>query len=30
MTWNFHRYYNDSTDGLISKLRLAEPRVATL
>ncbi|WP_323158509.1 CBASS cGAMP synthase [Pseudomonas viridiflava] len=30
MTWNFHRYYNDSTDGLIGKLRLAEPRVAKL
>jgi len=30
MTWNFHRYYSDSTDGLISKLRLAEPRVAQL
>lgn len=30
MTWNFHRYYNDSTDGLISKLRLPESRVATL
>lgn len=30
MSWNFHRYYNDSTDGLIGKLRLAEPRVAKL
>jgi hypothetical protein len=30
MSWNFHRYYNDSTDGLISKLRLAEPCVVKL
>lgn len=30
MTWNFHRYYSDSADGLISKLRLAEPRVVKL
>lgn len=30
MTWNFHRYYNDSTDGLIGKLRLAENRVVKL
>lgn len=30
MSWNFHQYYNDSTDGLIGKLRLAEPRVAKL
>lgn len=30
MTWNFHRYYSDSTDGLIGKLRLAEPRVVKL
>ncbi len=27
MTWNFHRYYTDSTDGLISKLKLANDRV---
>lgn len=30
MTWNFHRYYNDSTDGLIGKLKLAKPRVVEL
>lgn len=30
MTWNFHRYYSDSSDGLIGKLRLAEPRVVKL
>lgn len=30
MTWNFHRYYNDSTDGLISKLKLASEQVAML
>jgi len=30
MTWNFHRYYNDSTDGLISKLKLEESRVVKL
>lgn len=30
MTWNFHRYYNDSTDGLIAKLKLTESRLATL
>lgn len=30
MTWNFHRYYSDSTDGLISKLRLAKERIEML
>ncbi|MCJ8234687.1 hypothetical protein MPE84_10430 [Aeromonas veronii] len=30
MSWNFHRYYSDSTDGLISKLKLADERIATL
>lgn len=30
MTWNFHRYYNDSADGLISKLKLAESQVVIL
>ena len=30
MTWNFHRYYNDSADGLIAKLKLTESRVTTL
>lgn len=30
MTWNFHRYYTDSTDGLISKLKLANDRVEVL
>lgn len=30
MTWNFHRYYNDSADGLISKLKLASEQVAML
>jgi hypothetical protein len=30
MTWNFHRYYNDSADGLISKLKLADSQVVTL
>lgn len=30
MTWNFHRYYSDSTDGLISKLRLAKERIKML
>lgn len=30
MTWNFHRYYADSADGLISKLRLAKERVEML
>jgi len=30
MTWNFHRYYSDRSDGLIGKLRLAEPRVVKL
>lgn len=30
MTWNFHRYYNDSADGLISKLKLADSQVVML
>ncbi|MER0854924.1 CBASS cGAMP synthase [Pseudomonas aeruginosa] len=30
MSWNFHRYYTDSADGLISKLKLAESRVTKL
>lgn len=30
MTWNFHRYYTDSTDGLISKLKLADEQVEVL
>lgn len=30
MTWNFHRYYNDSADGLIGKLKLADTQVVTL
>lgn len=30
MTWNFHRYYSDSTDGLISKLKLADDQTKML
>lgn len=30
MTWNFHRYYADSTDGLISKLKLADDQTKML
>ena len=30
MTWNFHRYYSDSTDGLISKLKLADDQTRML
>lgn len=30
MTWNFHRYYNDSSDGLIAKLKLSESRITEL
>lgn len=30
MTWNFHRYYADSTEGLISKLKLADDRIGVL
>lgn len=30
MTWNFHRYYSDSSDGLIGKLKLAESSVVKL
>ncbi|WP_353742836.1 CBASS cGAMP synthase [Pseudomonas fluorescens] len=30
MTWDFHRYYNDSADGLIGKLTLADTQVVTL
>ncbi|MBE0405245.1 CBASS cGAMP synthase [Halomonas citrativorans] len=30
MTWNFHRYYNDPSDGLIGKLKLSESRITQL
>ena len=30
MTWSFHRYYTDSTDGLISKLKLADGQAKML
>lgn len=30
MIWNFHRYYSDSTDGLISKLKLVQNQVTLL
>lgn len=30
MTWSFHRYYIDSTDGLISKLKLADGQAKML
>jgi hypothetical protein len=30
MTWNFHQYYTNKTDGLIGKLRLSEKEVAKL
>lgn len=30
MTWNFHQYYNDSADGLISKLELEQRQVKLL
>lgn len=30
MIWNFHRYYTDSTDGLISKLKLADDQTKML
>ncbi|MFN4235887.1 MAG: CBASS cGAMP synthase [Vogesella sp.] len=30
MAWNFHRYFNDRSDGLISKLKLDDDRVKIL
>ncbi len=30
MTWNFHRYYSDSSEGLISKLELKKSRTTKL
>lgn len=30
MSWNFHRYYTNTTDGLISKLKLSSEQTETL
>lgn len=30
MNWNFHNYYNDSADGLISKLKLKNSQIVAL